>query len=58
MACSVGNFLAAGSRLVPIRLQVASDAGKPGSNPIEFVVRSTGEPQLLRREKSTFMLPR
>ena len=49
---------AAGSRLVPIRLQVASDAGKPGSNPIEFVVRSTGEPQLLRREKSTFMLPR
>ena len=49
---------AAGSRLVPIRLQTASEAGKPGSNPIEFVVRSTGEPQLLRREKSTFMLPR
>ncbi len=49
---------AAGSRLVPIRLQVAAEAGKPGSNPIEFVVRSTGEPQLVRREKSTFMLPR
>ena len=49
---------AAGSRLVPIRLQVKSEAGKPGSNPIEFVVRSTGEPRLLRREKSTFMLPR
>ena len=49
---------AAGSRLVPIRVQAAAEAGRPGSNPIEFVVRSTGEPQLLRREKSTFMLPR
>ena len=39
-------------------LQAAAEAGKPGSNPIEFVIRSTGEPQLLRREKSTFLLPR
>ena len=49
---------AAGTRLVPVRLQVPADAGSPGSHPIEFVVQSTDEPKLVRREKSTFMLPR
>jgi cytochrome c oxidase accessory protein FixG len=49
---------AAGTRLVPVRLQVPAQSGKPGSNGIEFVVRSTDEPVLVRREKSTFMLPR
>jgi cytochrome c oxidase accessory protein FixG len=49
---------AAGSRLLPIRLQVPLESGKPGANPIEFVVQSTDEPKLVRREKSTFMLPR
>ena len=49
---------AAGSRLIPIRLQVPVDAGKPGSNAIELVVRSSDAPPLERREKSTFLLPR
>ncbi len=49
---------AAGSRLIPVRLQVPADAGKPGSNAIEFVVRSSEPPVLVRREKSTFLLPR
>ena len=49
---------AAGTRLVPVRLQVPVEAGKPGSNGIEFVVQSTDDPTLVRREKSTFMLPR
>jgi len=49
---------AAGSRLVPVRVQAPADAGKPGSNAIEFVVRSSDEPALVRREKSTFLLPR
>jgi len=49
---------AAGSRRLPVRVQVAADAGKPGSNAIEFVVRSTDAPELVRREKSTFVLPR
>jgi cytochrome c oxidase accessory protein FixG len=49
---------AAGSRLVPLRLQVPAESGKPGANSIVFVVRSTDEPTLVRREKATFMLPR
>ncbi len=49
---------AAGSRLIPVRLQVAAEAGKPGSNPIELIVQSSEPPVLVRREKSTFMLPR
>ena len=49
---------AAGSRLVPLRLQVPAESGKPGANSIVFVVRSTDEPTIIRREKATFMLPR
>jgi cytochrome c oxidase accessory protein FixG len=49
---------AAGSRLVPLRLQVPAESGKPGANSIVFVVRSTDEPTLIRREMATFMLPR
>jgi cytochrome c oxidase accessory protein FixG len=49
---------AAATRLVPLRLQVAADSGKPGSNPIEFVVQAEDDPKLARREKSTFLLPR
>ena len=49
---------AAGSRLIPVRVQAPADAAKPGSNAIEFVVRSSDEPALVRREKSTFLLPR
>ncbi|HYR01028.1 MAG TPA: cytochrome c oxidase accessory protein CcoG [Casimicrobiaceae bacterium] len=49
---------AAGSRLIPVRLQAPADAGKPGSNAIEFVVQSSEPPVLVRREKSTFLLPR
>ncbi len=49
---------AAGSRLIPVRVQAPTDAAKPGSNAIEFVVRSSDEPALVRREKSTFLLPR
>jgi cytochrome c oxidase accessory protein FixG len=49
---------AAATRLVPLRLQVPADSGKPGSNPIEFVVQATDDATLARREKSTFLLPR
>jgi cytochrome c oxidase accessory protein FixG len=49
---------AAGTRLVPLRVQVPADAESPGPHPIEFIVESTDEPKLVRREKSTFVLPR
>jgi cytochrome c oxidase accessory protein FixG len=49
---------AAGTRLLPLRLRAAADAAKPGSNPIEIVVESVEAPKLVRREKSTFLLPR
>jgi cytochrome c oxidase accessory protein FixG len=49
---------AAGTRLVPLRLRAAADAAKPGSNAVEIVVRSVEDPKLVRREKSTFLLPR
>jgi hypothetical protein len=41
-----------------VRLQAAADAGKPGTNAVVFVIRSTDVPALERREKSTFLLPR
>ena len=49
---------AAATRLVPLRVQVPAESGKPGSNPIEFLVQAIDDPQLARREKSTFLLPR
>jgi cytochrome c oxidase accessory protein FixG len=48
----------ASTRLVPVRVQAPSDAGKPGANRIEFVVEAVGEPGIARREASTFLIPR
>jgi cytochrome c oxidase accessory protein FixG len=52
----------AGTRLVPLRVQAAGeegdDAARPGSHKIEFVVRATDDPGFVRREKSTFLMPR
>jgi hypothetical protein len=41
-----------------LRVQVPADAESPGPHPIEFIVESTDDPKLVRREKSTFVLPR
>jgi len=49
---------AAASQLVPLRLRAPAASGAPGSHPIEFVIQSTDAPPILRREKSTFLLPR
>jgi polyferredoxin len=48
---------AAGSRMVPVRVQTAADAAKPGSHRIEFKVRSVDDEHVKREEKSTFFLP-
>ena len=49
----------AGSRLVPVSVQVPEDAGKPGaSNRIEFVIQAVQDPTMIRHEKSTFLFPR
>jgi cytochrome c oxidase accessory protein FixG len=49
---------AASSVVVPLRLQANQEAGKTGSNRIEFVVHSVEEPVLSTHEKSVFILPR
>ena len=46
------------ARLVPVRLQAPADAGKPGANRIEFVVKAVDDAKVARREKSTFLFPR
>ncbi len=48
----------AATRLVPLRVQAPAESGKPGAHRIEFVIRSEGDPPLVRREDSTFLFPR
>jgi cytochrome c oxidase accessory protein FixG len=49
---------AAATRLTPMRLQAPAEAGKPGSHPVEIVVRAIDDPTIVRHERSTFVLPR
>jgi len=45
-------------RLLPVRLQAPTEAGKPGANRIEFVIETLGGAKRAWREKSTFLFPR
>jgi cytochrome c oxidase accessory protein FixG len=49
---------AAGSRWVPVRVQVPPDAASPGSHPITFVIANQGLPLNEVIEKSVFLVPR
>jgi cytochrome c oxidase accessory protein FixG len=49
---------AAGSKMVPLRLQAAAEAAPPGSHRIEFRVTAVEDARVRRDEKSTFILPR
>jgi len=49
---------AAGSKLVPLRLQAGAEAAAPGSHKIEFKVHAVDDEHVRRDEKSTFILPR
>jgi polyferredoxin len=49
---------AASNRAVPIAVQAPADAGRPGSNPIRFVIRDRDHPAVQRSERSVFLVPR
>jgi cytochrome c oxidase accessory protein FixG len=49
---------AAGSRLMPLRLQVGAEAAPPGTHRIELHVRAVEDAGIARDEHSTFILPR
>jgi len=49
---------AAATRLLPLRLQVAADAAAPGPHRIEIVIEAVDDAKIVRREKSTFILPK
>jgi cytochrome c oxidase accessory protein FixG len=49
---------AADSHLVPLRLQAPADAAAPGSHKVELVVEAVDDPAIMRREKTTFILPK
>jgi cytochrome c oxidase accessory protein FixG len=49
---------AAGSRLVPLRLQAPADAGAPGAHKIVLRVHALEDERVARDEKSTFILPK
>ena len=44
-------------RVVPVRLQAPTEAGKPGANRIEFVIETLDGARRAWREKSTFLFP-
>jgi len=46
------------TRAVPVRVRVDPGAGKPGSNRIEFTVRSVGDPDLSVSEGAAFIVPK
>ncbi|CAG0973232.1 hypothetical protein BURK1_01340 [Burkholderiales bacterium] len=48
----------AAARTVPIRLQAPADAAAPGAHRIEIEVEAVGDPEMERKERSTFILPR
>ena len=49
---------AASNRAVPVNVRVPPGVGRPGSNPIRFIVEATGDPSSSRREEAVFMVPR
>ena len=49
---------AAGSRLLPLRVQVPADAAAPGSHPIVVRLRAIDDEHVAREEMTTFILPR
>jgi cytochrome c oxidase accessory protein FixG len=46
----------ASSRWVPVRIEVPRQSASPGSNPIQFIVESVGEPPIRIVEKTTFVV--
>ena len=52
------DVAAATNRAVPVNVQVPPSVGKPGSNEIRFVIQALDDPNLARREKATFVVPR
>lgn len=46
------------TRAVPVRVRVDPGAGKPGSNKIEFTVRSSTDPDLAVSEGAAFIVPK
>jgi cytochrome c oxidase accessory protein FixG len=49
---------ATSNRAVPVNVQVPPGTGKPGSNPIRFVIRAHEDPAMTRQEKAAFLVPR
>ena len=49
---------AASNRAVPITVQVPPGAGKPGSNPIRFIIEPESGPAQSRHEPAVFIVPR
>ncbi len=49
---------ASSSRGIPLRLRVPAEAATPGTHPIEIVVEAVDDEASVRRETSTFILPR
>ncbi len=49
---------AAGSRWVPVRVQVPPNAATPGSHPLTFLITAQGSPPDEVIEKSVFLVPR
>ena len=48
----------ASTQSVTLQVLVPYDAGKPGSNEIEFLITAEDDPSLSLREQTTFLLPR
>ena len=49
---------AGATRLLPVRLQVPAEAAPAGSHRVELVVEAEGDAAMVRRERSTFILPK
>ena len=49
---------AASASLIPLRLQAPAEAAPPGSHKIELRIEAVDDPTLVRRENTTFILPK
>ncbi|NDP42030.1 MAG: cytochrome c oxidase accessory protein CcoG [Aromatoleum sp.] len=49
---------AASAKLIPLRLQVAQGAAAPGLHKVELLIEAVDDPAIVRRENTTFILPR
>jgi hypothetical protein len=45
-------------RLFAVRVRAEPDTGEAGSNTIHFVLHTQQDPDVIRREKASFFLPR